>query len=105
MSRRTLVVAGHGMVGHKLLELLFDRGATAEWDIVTFCEEPRPAYDRVGLSTLFNGSTPGELSLVAPGFFDHAGLTIHLGDAVGEIDRDSATVTSRAGRVVHYDAL
>ena len=46
--RRTLVVVGNGMVGHKLLEVLLDRGATAEWDIVTFCEEGRLAYDRVG---------------------------------------------------------
>ncbi len=65
--RRTLVVVGNGMVGHRLLEVLVDRGATAEWDIVTFCEEPRPAYDRVGLSSFFSGTTAEELSLVAPG--------------------------------------
>src|SRR5919197_696174 len=46
-NRRTLVVAGHGMVGHKLLEVFAERGATAEWDVVVFGEEPRPAYDRV----------------------------------------------------------
>ena len=59
--RRALVVAGNGMVGHKLLEILSERGATAEWDIVTFCEEGRPAYDRVGLSSFFNGTSAEEL--------------------------------------------
>jgi nitrite reductase (NADH) large subunit len=105
MAGRTLVIAGNGMVGHKLLEILVERGATAAWDIVTFCEEGRPAYDRVGLSSFFNGTSAEELSLVVPGFFDQAGLTVHLGDAVASIDRAARTVTSTAGRVIPYDAL
>jgi nitrite reductase (NADH) large subunit len=104
-DRRTLVVAGNGMVGHKLLEILVERGATAEWDIVTFCEEGRPAYDRVGLSSFFNGTSAGELSLVTEGFFDQFGLTLHLGDAVASIDRDASTITSNLGKVIAYDAL
>ena len=102
--RRTLVVAGNGMVGHKLLEILAERGATAEWDIVTFCEERRPANDRVGLSSFFNGTSADELSLVSEGFFDQLGLTIHLGDAVAAIDRAASTVTSTMGKAIAYDA-
>ncbi|MGH9165491.1 MAG: FAD-dependent oxidoreductase, partial [Acidimicrobiales bacterium] len=105
MTRRTLVVVGNGMVGHKLLTTLAERGATAEWDIVTFCEEPRPAYDRVGLSTFFTGTSAEELSLVSPGFFDAAGFEVHLGDAVAEIDRQARKVVSRNGTVLTYDAL
>ncbi len=103
--RRTLVVAGNGMVGQRLLEVLVERGATAEWDIVTFCEEPRPAYDRVALSSLFTGATPEDLQLAPPGFFDQVGLTLHLGDAVAEIDRDRRQAVSRRGRRVPYDAV
>ena len=103
--RRTLVVVGNGMVGHKLLELLVERGATAEWDIVTFCEEGRPAYDRVGLSTFFSGTSAEELSLVAPGFFDRAGLEVHVGDRVVAIDRDACEVLSAKGVRIAYDAL
>src|SRR5215210_5204493 len=105
VERRTLVVAGNGMVGHKLLEILGERGATAEWDIVTFCEEGRPAYDRVGLSSFFTGASAEELSLVAPGFFDQLGLTVHVGDAVASIDRDASEVVSTQGRRIPYDAL
>src|SRR2546429_3702872 len=104
-GRRTLVVAGHGMVGHRLLEVLVERGATAEWDLVTFCEEPRMAYDRVGLSSFFNGMSAEELSLVAPGFFDGAGLDVRVGDAVVSIDRDARAVVSARGARVAYDAL
>ena len=104
-DRRTLVVAGNGMVGHKLLELLVERGATAEWDIVTFCEEARPAYDRVGLSSWFNGTSADDLSLVAPGFFESAGLEVHVGDAVASIDREAGKVVSRQGTAIAYDAV
>jgi nitrite reductase (NADH) large subunit len=105
MDRRTLVVAGNGMVGHKLLEILVERGATAEWDIVTFCEEGRLAYDRVGLSSFFNGTSAEELSLVPAGFFDQLGLTVHVGDAVAAIDREAGEVVSTQGRRIAYDAL
>ena len=105
VPRRTLVVVGNGMVGHKLVEVLVERGATAEWDIVTFCEEPRLAYDRVGLSALFTGATAEELSLVAPGFYDHAGLTVYVGDRVEAIDRAGRQVVSARGVRVRYDAV
>jgi len=103
--RRTLVVAGNGMVGHRLLEILVERGATAEWDIVTFCEEPRVAYDRVALSSLFSGATADDLSLVSDGFFEQAGLTVHIADAVASIDCARREVVSRLGVRVAYDAL
>jgi len=104
-TRRTLVLAGHGMVGHRLLEVLVERGATAEWDLVTFCEEPRLAYDRVGLSSFFNGSSADELSLVSPGFFDGVGLDVRVGDAVVSIDREARTVVAASGARVTYDTL
>lgn len=104
-TRRTLVVVGNGMVGHKLVETLVERGATAEWDIVTFCEEPRMAYDRVGLTSFFNGTSSEELSLVEPGFYEHSGLQIHVGDAVVAISREERKVESAKGRMIAYDAL
>ncbi len=93
------------MVGHKLLEVLVARGATDHWDLVTFCEESRPAYDRVALSSYFTGASAEDLSMVEPGFFESSGITVHMGDAVRSIDRDKRTVTSLLGRVVPYDAL
>ena len=104
-ERRQLVVVGNGMVGHKLLEALADRGGCEQWNVVTFAEETRPAYDRVGLSSFFIGSTAADLSLVADGFFEEHGITVHLGDPVTSIDPAAHTVTSAAGRVIGYDAL
>jgi nitrite reductase (NADH) large subunit len=100
---QTVVVAGNGMVGHKVVETLLARGAADVWDIVVFGEEPRPAYDRVGLSSFFTGTTAEELSLVAPGAYD--GVDVHLGDRIACIDRDARKVVAASGRVVAYDAL
>ena len=63
---KTLLVVGQGMVGYKLLECLVDNGGTDDWRIVAFGEEPRPAYDRVSLSTYFAGRTADDLSLIDP---------------------------------------
>ena len=43
--RQTLVVAGHGMVGHRFVQAAIERGLTERFDIVVVGEEPRPAYD------------------------------------------------------------
>ena len=104
-GRKTLVVAGHGMVGHKLVEELLDRGATAAWDVVVLCEERRMAYDRVHLSSFFEGTSAEELSLVDPALLDVPGIRIHVGDPAIRIDRATRTVTSAMGRSIVYDAL
>ncbi|MGH9184928.1 MAG: nitrite reductase large subunit NirB [Acidimicrobiales bacterium] len=101
----TLVLAGHGMVGHRFLEAAVERGMTETWELVTFAEEPRPAYDRVNLSSFFEGATAEDLSLVGPGFLDTPGLTVHLGDRVEAIDPATSTVRSAAGQAIAYDAL
>ena len=98
-------MVGHGMVGQRLLEALFDRGASAEWDVVVLAEEPRPAYDRVSLSSFFTGRGADDLSLAPGGFFDRAGVTLHLADPVVAVDRAARTVATAAGRVYSYDAL
>lgn len=101
VRRRTVVVAGNGMVGHHLVDTLL--AASADLEIVIFGEERRLAYDRVGLSSYLAGRTAEELSLVEPGAYD--GITVHLGDRVAEIDRSSRKVRSAAGTVIGYDAL
>jgi nitrite reductase (NADH) large subunit len=96
-----VVVAGNGMVGHKVVETLLSRDAAVE--ITVFAEEPRPAYDRVGLSSFFNGTSADELSLVQPGAYD--GVDLRLGDPITVIDRAARTITSASGHTVAYDAL
>ena len=104
-TKSRVVVVGNGMVGHKFIEYLVECEAFHQFEVVTFCEEPRPAYDRVHLSDFFNGKSAAELSLVEEGFYDRHGITLHLGDGAILIDPDQKTVTSRQGQVIGYDKL
>ncbi|MGZ8227623.1 MAG: nitrite reductase large subunit NirB [Methylococcaceae bacterium] len=105
VMKQTLVVIGNGMVGQNFLAGLAASPARKNYDIVTFCEEPRAAYDRVHLSEFFSGKTAEDLSLVEDGFFADNDITIHLSDKAATIDRDNKTVTSAKGVTIHYDKL
>ncbi|MER5182190.1 nitrite reductase large subunit NirB [Streptomyces sp. NPDC002896] len=104
-STPTIVVVGHGMVGQRFLEALADKGVTERSRVVVLCEEPRPAYDRVQLTSYFSGRTPEELSLTPAGFMEEHGIELRVGDPAEHIDRDSRTVTAHSGFTVTYDHL
>lgn len=104
-AKKNLIVIGNGMVGHKFLELMIRSGATQQWNLITFCEEPRVAYDRVNLSGYFSGKTAADLSLVEPGLYQENGIKIHIGDRVVAINREEKTVTSTNGLTVNYDKI
>ena len=105
MTKKDLVVVGNGMVGHRFLELLLERGEAERWNVVTFCEEPRLAYDRVNLTGFLDGKTATDLSLVTPHRYEDAGITVHVGDRAIAIDRARKDVSSAEGRRIPYDLL
>lgn len=105
MNKQTLVVIGNGMVGQYFLTNLLESNCKDNFQIVTFCEEPRAAYDRVHLSEFFTGKTAEDLSLVPEGFFAENHIRILLGDKAVNIDRQLKQVTSANGVVVGYDKL
>jgi nitrite reductase (NADH) large subunit len=105
MARGTLVVVGNGMVGHRFVEAAIERGVTERWEIVVLGEEPRPAYDRVSLSSFFSGSTATDLSLLPDGHYDDPRVRLELRARVTDVDRTARTLTTADGRVLSYDAL
>jgi len=104
-KKQTLVVIGNGMVGHNFLENLVASDIKDTYDIVTFCEEDRPAYDRVHLTEFFSGKTAEDLSMVTDGFFEENNIKIHLGDKAVEINKANKFVTSAKGLKINYDKL
>ena len=99
----TVVVIGNGMVGYKFCEKLLAKSAA--FNLVVFGEEPRVAYDRVHLSEYFGGKTADDLLMAPRQWYADNHITLHLGDAVQEIDRASQTVHARSGLVQPYDYL
>ncbi|MGI5121862.1 nitrite reductase large subunit NirB [Marinactinospora thermotolerans] len=100
---RQLVVIGNGMVGHRLVEAVRDRDTDGTWHITVLAEESRPAYDRVALSSYFDGACEEDLRL--PDLVRRGGVDLRLGEPATAIDRAGRTVTTRTGAVVGYDAL
>ena len=104
MTRR-LVVVGHGMVGHRLVEAVRDRDGRGEWRIDVFAEEPRPAYDRVALTSYVDSWDAAALQLDGASFDGDDHVSLHLADPVVAVDRRTRTVTSASGLTRGYDAL
>jgi nitrite reductase (NADH) large subunit len=100
-----LVIVGNGMVGQRFLEQLVGRMEDAAAEITVFCEEPRPAYDRVQLTSYFSGKTAADLSLVKRDFFEKSKMTLRLNDSVLSIDPARKMVRSARYREVPYDKL
>ncbi|MFI6348896.1 nitrite reductase large subunit NirB [Streptomyces sp. NPDC050560] len=104
-TRPVVVLVGHGMVGQRFLEALAALGATRTHRVVVLCEEPRPAYDRVHLTSYFSGTPVDGLALAPPGFLAEHGIEMLLGERAESLDPAARTVTAASGRVLRYDAL
>ncbi|MEM7313988.1 MAG: FAD-dependent oxidoreductase, partial [Planctomycetota bacterium] len=102
-SKRKIVVIGNGMVGHRFVEKMIEYDAAQEYQIVTFCEESRAAYDRVGLSSFFAHRNAEKLMLARQDWYEANGIELHIGDRAAEIDRKNKTVTSSKGITIPYD--
>ena len=104
MNKKTsIVVVGNGMVGHHFVEELVKSELDAS--ITVIGAEPRPAYDRVHLSEVFDGKEPSELALTTREHYEEIGVDAYFGDAVAEIDRDNKKVITNGKREFHYDKL
>jgi nitrite reductase (NADH) large subunit len=102
---RTVVVAGHGMVGHRFVQALRDRDPGGAWRVVVVAEEPRPAYDRVALTSYVDDWDAARLQLDGARYPGDATVELRLGDPATAVDRAARTVTTASGRVLAYDAL
>ncbi len=100
---RKLVVIGNGMVGQRLLEELVAQ--EHGYEITLFCAEPRPAYDRVQLSSYFAGASAEDLALTETAFFQRHGIRLLLGESAQHIDRVAKQVVGSKGTLAAYDAL
>ncbi|WP_368267299.1 nitrite reductase large subunit NirB [Enterobacter cloacae] len=105
MTKPTLVVVGHGMVGHHFLEDCVNRNLHQQYQIVVFGEERYAAYDRVHLSEYFGGRSAESLSLVEGDFFARHGIELRLSQQIIAIDRDTHVVRTASGHETHWDKL
>ena len=105
METGKIIVIGNGMVGQRFLEQLVSRVDGSAPEVTVFCAEPRPAYDRVQLTSFFSGKSATDLSLVPDRFFEQYGIILRLGDKAVAIDRVRRLVRSARGHELPYDKL
>lgn len=102
-NQKTVVVIGNGMVGHRFCEKLVEFDELEQFKIVTFCEEPRAAYDRVGLTSFFAHRDAEQLMLANLRWYKENGVELHVGDRANKIDHRRRRVLSDKGVKINYD--
>ncbi len=105
MDRRQVLVVGNGMVGQRFVDQLVAADTERTCAITVIGEEHRPAYDRVALSSWFNGKTEEDLRLVSDELLTGDRVDYRFGRLVEEIDHVSAKAILDDGSLVAYDEL
>ena len=105
MPRHRILVVGNGMVGQRFVDRLIDADTELLFDLVVVGEESRPAYDRVALSSWFDGRTEADLCLVRDAHLGGDRIEYRFGRRVTTIDADAHTAVLDDGTLVPYDHL
>ena len=99
-----LVIIGNGMAATRLVEELVAQGAP--YDITILGDERVPAYNRILLSAVLEGTHPvSALTLKAASWYDAHGVTLRLGSRVLELDRERHEVMLVDGERIPYDKV
>ncbi|MGJ8581031.1 MAG: nitrite reductase large subunit NirB, partial [Psychromonas sp.] len=104
MSKQRVIVVGNGMVGHKFIDTIIGTD-NHNFEVITFSEESRLAYDRVQLSYFFSGKTADDLALTDAAYYEENGIKFVLNDKVVDLDFPNKNVITASGRVESYDKL
>ncbi|WP_062299215.1 nitrite reductase large subunit NirB [Demequina maris] len=105
MTTEHIVVVGGGMVAHRFTEAMRARDTEGRFSVEVLAEEPRAPYDRVALTSYFQGRTPEDLQLGDPALWQDPLVTLHRDSRATAVDRDRRIVTVEGGREVAYDHL
>lgn len=102
-AMKRIIVVGNGMVGYKFCEKL--RATSKSVEIIVYGEEPRPAYDRVHLSSYFSGASAYDLLMAPVSWYVENNIQLFIGELVTEIDRVNKKIKTHSGKEDHYDYL
>lgn len=102
---KKIILIGNGMVGHKFCELFSRHARSADFELLVFGEECRPAYDRVHLSEYFESRDAERLSLATKEWYAEQGIELRCGERVTELDTDAKRIRAESGGTWDYDYL
>ena len=101
----TVLVVGNGMVSHRFCEKLVEYDTEKRYWIVVVGEEPRPAYDRVHLTSYFTERSADALLLGTHAWYAERGIELRVATKVTAIDRVARMATTGDGATIAFDLL
>ncbi len=104
-KKKQIVVVGNGMTSLRFCEKMLEYDAFHENRITVLGAEPVPAYDRVSLSSIFEGKPEKELILAEARWYAYQKIELRLGVRVVSINRDDKKITTHTGEEIGYERL
>jgi ferredoxin-nitrate reductase len=105
-SRRRLVVVGGGPASLAVVESALAHAPNTAWQITIIGREPRPPYDRIGLSDVLAGvRRESELQLHDTRWYERNGIELRMGTEVRSIDAERRLVRITGDDAIPFDAL
>jgi nitrite reductase (NADH) large subunit len=102
---KKLIIIGNGMTGYKFCEKFVERGLGSVYELTVIGEEPRPAYDRVHLTSYYTGTPIEELTLAPASWYAEHQIALITGEKVSHIDRVKKQLITSQDQSFFYDAL
>ena len=102
---RHVVVVGGGMVAQRFVESLRSRDPAGTWRVTVVSEEDALPYDRVALTSFFDGRAVEDLALGDTAMWDDPLVALVRGVTVEVVDRTRRVVTTTDRQSIPYDHL
>jgi NAD(P)H-dependent nitrite reductase large subunit/NAD(P)H-dependent nitrite reductase small subunit len=100
-----VLVVGNGMVSHRFCERLLEHDPSRRHRVVVLGEEPRPAYDRVHLTSYFADRSADALLLGTREWYASNGIQLLTSTKAVRLDRAARVVETDGGALLAYDVL
>jgi nitrite reductase (NADH) large subunit len=107
-ARATVLVVGNGMVSKRFCEKIVEYDRAKRFRVVVLGEEPRPAYDRVHLTSYFADRSADKLLLGTREWYASNGIELLVSTKAVRVDRANrqvVTETAAGEESLSYDAL
>ncbi|KAF8327136.1 nitrite reductase [Cantharellus anzutake] len=105
-ERKTIFVAGLGMVGIAFIEKLLNLDEQCRYEVITCGEEAHLAYNRVALTEYFQHRSVEKLYLNSPEWYrqqDPSRFVFYTGEKVISIDPEAKVATTDNDKRIFYD--
>lgn len=104
-KKKHVVVIGNGMTSLRFCEKLLEYDAHHEFRLTIVGDELLPAYDRVNLTSIFEGKSERDLIFSETRWYTYHKMELVLGTRVTAIDPTAKKITTSNKKEISYDHL